>query len=141
MATTPTIQYDFFMSYRHGDPDEAFARDILAQLEAAGFKGAIDERDFDPAATFVEEMERCIKESRFTLCVISNRYLNSGNCQEEEIICTVLDLDERKRRLIPLKTESVKLPIRLHSLVGIDFTKTNPLVPHIEKLKKRLGNP
>ena len=73
------MKYDVLISYRREDPDKQFARDLLKTLEADGYKVAIDERDFDPAQTFLEEMERCIKESRFTLAVMSPRYLQSGN--------------------------------------------------------------
>lgn len=40
------LPYDVFLSYRHVDPDRAFARDLLGKLEAAGFRVAIDELDF-----------------------------------------------------------------------------------------------
>jgi len=141
MATQQTPQYDFFISYRHGERDESFARDILAQLEATGLKGAIDERDFHPAKKFLNEMERCIKESRNTVCIISPRYLQSGNCEEEAVICKVLDMADRKERLIPLTLEKVVTPAWLYGITGVDFTKENPLVPPIERLKRALGKP
>jgi hypothetical protein len=136
-----TYIYDAFISYRRGRPDEAFALRLLRKLEAAGYKVAIDRRDFKPNATFLSEMERCIKESRFTLAVISPRYLASGNCGEEAIICKVLDMGERKRRLLPLVIEASDRPVWLYDLVGIDFAEDEPLVPPFEKLKSTLGNP
>ena len=39
-------QYDLFISYRHGEPDSAFARELLTAIEARGYRAAIDERDF-----------------------------------------------------------------------------------------------
>ena len=44
--------YDVFLSYRHGEPDEDFTRNLLRDLGAAGFKVVIDQRDFHPPATF-----------------------------------------------------------------------------------------
>jgi hypothetical protein len=134
-------QYDAFISYRHGGPDEAFAFKLLRDLESAGYAVAIDARDFRANATFLDEMERCIKQSRFTLAVISPRYLGSGNCNEEAVICKVLDMGERQRRLIPLVIEAAESPVWLYDLVGVDFTATNPLVPPLEKLEGTLGNP
>ena len=134
-------KYDAFISYRHQEPDKTFAREVLATLEGAGFTVAIDERDFGANATFLEEMERCIKESRFTLAVISPRYFGSGNTQEEAIISKVLDMQERRRRLIPLTIEKVNMPVWLYNIVGIDFTATDPLVEPFEKLKQTLANP
>jgi hypothetical protein len=139
IAMTVTQEFDAFISYRRQDPDKAFARNLLKHLEAAGLKAAIDEH-FDPAATFLEEMERCIKESRYTLAVMSPRYLESGNCVEEAIICKVLDMAERRRRIIPLTIESVTMPTWLYNVVGINFTDPNPLVDPYAKLLAKLQN-
>jgi len=133
--------YDAFISYRHQEPDKTFARDMLARLEAAGLKVAIDERDFAPNEQFLPEMERCVKESRFTLAVISPRYLGSGNCLEEAVICKVLDMGERKRRLVPLIIEKVEMPTWLYTLTGINFTDKDPLIDPHQKLLKLFGRP
>ena len=132
-------QYDAFISYRRHEPDRTFARRLLGDLEAAGYRIAIDERDFKANATFLGEMERCIKESRFTLAIVSPNYLASGNCEEEAIICKVLDLPERRRRLVPLTIEKIQIPVWLYNIVGIDYTAADPLVPPFEKLRSTLG--
>jgi hypothetical protein len=137
----PAICYDVFVSYRHGAGDTAFARQLLASLEADGYTVAIDERDFPANASFLQEMERCIRQSRFTVAVISARYFDSDNAQEEAIISKVLDMSERKRRLIPLIIEPVALPAWLYGIVGVDFTRPDPLIDPLEKLKATLGTP
>jgi tetratricopeptide (TPR) repeat protein len=134
-------RYDAFLSYRRQDPDRAFTRDLLRRLEEAGYTVAIDERDFEPNLPFLNEMERCIRESRFTLAVISPRYLQSGNCEEEAVISKVLDMGERKRCLLPLTLEKVQMPAWLYLLSGIDFAEKDPLVDPYEKLRKVLGPP
>lgn len=133
-----SYNYDVFLSYRHAEPDRTFARRLLKDLEAAGLKVSIDERDFDPTARFLEEMESCIKSSRFTLCLLSPRYFDSENTQEEAVICRVLDLSERKRRLLPVIIEKVRVPTWLYDIVGIDFTQGDPLIDPLERLKSRL---
>ena len=75
------------------------------------------------------------------MAVISARYLESGNCQEEAVICKVLDMGDRKRRLIPIVIEAVPMPAWLYGIVGIDFTKPDPLVEPIDKLRATLGAP
>ena len=134
-------RYDVFISYRHGGKDSEVARQLAEALEADGYAVAIDERDFPANASFLEEMERCVRESRATVAVISPRYLESGHCQEEAIICKVLDMGDRKRRLIPLVIEPVSLPAWLYGIVGIDCTKADPLVDPFDKLKSTLGAP
>ena len=135
------LRYDVFISYRHGGKDAEVARQLAEALEADGYAVAIDERDFPANASFLQEMERCVRESRATVAVISSQYLSSGNCQEEAIICKVLDMGDRKRRLIPLVIEPVSMPAWLYGIVGIDCTKPNPLVDPIDKLRATLGAP
>jgi TIR domain-containing protein len=137
----PPPRYDVFLSYRHDAVDKSVAIEILNALEADGYRVAIDERDFPANASFLQEMERCIRESRFTVVVISPRYLNSGNCEEEAIVCKVLDMGDRKRRLIPIVIEPVSMPAWLYGIVGIDCTKRDALVDPLDKLKATLGAP
>ncbi len=135
------ILYDVFISYRHGAPDGTFARDLLVALEGRGYRVAIDERDFPANASFLQEMERCIRQSRFTVAILSTRYLGSGHCEEEAIVCKVLDMGDRRRRLIPLIIEPVALPAWLFGIVGIDGTSPDPLVDPFDRLVATLGPP
>ena len=141
VGTEVAPQYDVFVSYRHDGLDKTFATELVSALEADGYRVAIDERDFPANSSFLEEMERCIRESRFTVAVISSRYLDSGNTREEAIICKVLDMGDRKRRLIPLIIEPVSMPAWLYGIVGIDLTKRDPMVDPFVKLKATLGAP
>lgn len=129
--------YDFFLSYRHGEPDRGYAFELLETLEKAGLQGAIDERDFQPQEHFLTEMERCIKQSRFLLCIVTGRYMDSDHCVEEAVISKTLDMGERKRRLVPLRFEDVELPVWLHGIVGIDFRGGGAADP-VGRLKRLL---
>jgi hypothetical protein len=141
--TAPDVpsRYDVFISYRHGGPDADVARQVLQELESDGYVVAIDERDFPGNASFLQEMERCIRESRYTVAILSPRYLESGHTEEEAIISKVLDMGQRRRRLIPFIIQAVPLPAWLFGIVGIDCTAVNPLVDPIEKLKATIGPP
>ena len=135
------VRYDVFISYRHGGLDTEVATQLAEALEADGYAVAIDERDFPANASFLQEMERCVRESRVTVAVISQRYLESGNCQEEAIICKVLDMGDRKRRLIPWIIEPVAMPAWLYGIVGVDCTRPDPIVEPFDKLKSTIGPP
>jgi TIR domain len=125
--------YDAFISYRHTDADRIHAEEILEALESRRLRVAIDFRDFAPNEHFLSEMERCVKTSRFVLCVITSRYLESDHTSEEALISKTLDMADRKLRLVPLIFEAVELPIWLHGLVGIDFTPAARVDP-LERL-------
>ena len=122
--------YDALISYRHLEPDRTYAGELVEALERRGLRVAIDFRDFSPNQHFLTEMERCIHESRFVLCVITSMYLESDHTAEEAIISKTLDMAERRKRLVPLIFERVTLPIWLHGLVGIDFTADARIDPH-----------
>jgi hypothetical protein len=140
-STGPAPKYDAFLSYKHGNPDEGVARDLLGRLEADGYKVAIDKRDFVSHAAVPDEMERYIRESGFTIAIVSARYLGSGFTDEETVIQRTLDMTERRRRLIPWIIEQVHLPTWLFGRAGIDATESNPLIAPYEKLKRDLGPP
>ncbi len=125
----PAPVFDAFLSYRHTEPDTTRAKELLEALESRGLRVAIDFRDFAPNQHFLAEMERCIKESRFVLCVVTSPYLDSDNCVEEAIISKTLDMADRRKRLVPLIFEKVDLPVWLHGLVGIDFTESASVDP------------
>lgn len=140
MPAPAAIVYDAFLSYRHTEPDRTYAEEIVRVLEAHGLRAAIDVRDFAPNQHFLAEMERCIKESRFTLCVVTARYLESDHTGEEAVIAKTLDLAERTKRVVPLVYERVPLPVWLHGLVGIDFTeaaRVDPQARLLELLQRR----
>ena len=116
-------------------------RDDPAALRALVRDDAVHRDVYINPEIFLLEMERCIRESRFTVAVISPRYLESGNALEEAIISKVLDMGDRKRRLIPLVIEAVAMPAWLYGIVGINWTNPNPLVDPLEKLKATIGPP
>src|SRR5262249_21204642 len=137
--------YDAVISYRKGEADRSRALEILEALEARGLKVAIDFRDFAPNQHFLSEMERCVKTSRFVLCLVTSRYLESGNTAEEALISKTLDMADRKMRLVPLIFDAEELPIWLHGLVGIDFTRAARVDPfdrllNLVKDRSRPGN-
>lgn len=128
------LVYDAFLSYRHVEPDRTYAEELARVLEAQGLRVAIDVRDFAPNAHFLSEMERCIKESGFTLCVITSRYVESEHTNEEAVIAKTLDLSQRTKRVVPLIYERVTLPVWLHGLSGIDFTDAARVDPRTRLL-------
>jgi hypothetical protein len=112
------MRYDCFISYRHGAPDSTIASELYAALNEFGFK-AVWDGNFAPNQTFLHEMARCVVESRFTICLLSKRYLESGNTCEEAVMTKVLDNRERQRRLVPVYIEPCDTPLWLYNLVGI----------------------
>jgi hypothetical protein len=130
--------YDVFISYRHVEPDRTRALELVQDLESRNLRAAIDVRDFGPNEHFLTEMERCIRQSRFVLCLISAAYVESEHCSEEAVISKTMDLADRRKRLVPLIFEQIELPVWLHGLSGIDCTG-RAVVDPIERLSDLLA--
>lgn len=120
------MSYDVFISYRWGDPDEFQATLINQILREAGYVVAFDKYEFQPHQTAFDEMARCIVESRWTLALLSPRYLESFNTREEAVMQKVLDHKERKRKIVPLFLSECEAPLWLASLVGIRWYLSDP---------------
>lgn len=140
-ASGRSARYDVFLSYRHQEPDATFAWELVTELEDRGYRVAIDRRDFAAHETVLEEMERAVRESRFTLAVVSPRYFESGHTVEEAVICKALDLRERQRRLIPVTIERTEMPLWLAGLVGVDCVDPNPRLEPLDQIVAALGPP
>jgi TIR domain len=138
----PSPVYDVFLSYRHREADEVFMRQLLSELKAAGYKVAVDKLDFRANQPVLHEMERCAKESRFTVGIITQRYFDSGFTDNEMVIQQTLDMAQRQRRYIPVIAEAgVTMPTWMFGIAGVDYTEVDPLEPPLERLKKALGPP
>jgi len=138
--------YDFFVSYRHHEPDKSWVRKILApNLEKKGLHAFIDYRDFQLGAPLVTEMARAVEESRFTLAVITASYLQSNFTELENVMAKQLGLEKGHVRLIgiirdpQLDIDKVRLDIR--GSLMLDMTDDDEFDVLIERLVGAIRNP
>ena len=131
--------YDFFVSYRHREPDKSWVRKTLVtNLEQKGLCAFIDYRDFKLGAPLVTEMARAVEESRFTLAVITRSYLQSNFTELENVMANQLGLEKSHVRLIGIIRDpevdinNVRLDIR--SSMMLDMTDDKEFEVTIEKL-------
>ena len=139
--------YDVFISYRHEEPDCTFAHELINKLENIGYEVAFDDRDFVLGKFPISEIRRCVKESRFTLAIISPRYLKSDYTI---LLSQALDINECKYKIIPLVLEQVEMPDELSNILSINITNIlekpayisfGKIIDLFERLKDVLGPP
>ena len=130
--------YDVFITYR-GGPDAATANGLYEIFKRHDLVPAIDSVDFSPEQTFLDEMARCVTQSRHTIALISSRYATSHFPKEEAIMQQILDNKEQQRRLLVVYIEDVPAPLWLQSRVGIRlFRDTEDNRSELKKLLKHL---
>jgi hypothetical protein len=119
--TATNNQMTIFVSYAHAD-SEWVIKKLLPRLEAARLQTIIDFRDFKPGAMSIEEMERAVLKSDYTIVVLSEQYVQSEWCTFESVMTQTLDPSARRRRLIPLLRQKCDIPLRLRILHFRDVT-------------------
>ena len=115
--------YDVFISYRHADPDGGWVRGrLVPRLRADGLAVCLDMDSFRLGAPLVREMERAVEASRYTLAVLSPRYLESGFTELENVLAEHLGLERAQRRLIAVMYERARPRLSLRARLYLDMT-------------------
>ncbi|MCP4691696.1 MAG: toll/interleukin-1 receptor domain-containing protein, partial [Desulfobacterales bacterium] len=126
---SPQFTYDVFISYARAD-GKWIPKVLLPRLEKAGLTCALDIRDFRPGAPTVDEIRRCIQESRKTLMVLTPTYLEREWTTLETRVVQNLSPSNRDRRLIPLLKKECDPPPEIESLTFVNFVNPdNPEWP------------
>jgi tetratricopeptide (TPR) repeat protein len=118
-------QYDLFISYNHSD--EPWASKLAARLEQEDWQGRklkvfFAPWNIRPGQHIAESIEDALTRSRYVGLVVTPEALQSEWVKVERLDTTHLDIEERRRRLIPLyRRRSDKLPPMLRGIKAIDF--------------------
>ena len=77
------FQFDAFISYADEDKNIFLKNLISVTEEKSDLKLCLHERDFTPGCDIAENIANAIRDSRKTVCMISNNYLSSRWCMYE----------------------------------------------------------
>lgn len=130
--------YDVFISYLAKDADKTWVRKtLLPALESQGLRVAIDSR-FPLGVPLITSVEKAIQQSRYTVVILSPRYLESSYDEFENLIAQHLGLEESKYRLIPVIKEECTPRLGLRILFLLDMTDEDEFDTNIERLVYQL---
>jgi hypothetical protein len=115
-----SCSHDVFISYNPQVKDWVCG-ELVPHLEAANLKTLFDER-FLPGSVLLDEIERAVDGSRYTLVVLTPAWIQSQWNEFEGSLVATADPAGRQRKLIPLVLEKCPLPRRIARLVCADFT-------------------
>lgn len=99
--------YDAFISYSHKDED-FIVHELLPRLEnKEGYKLCVHFRDFPIGASIADTIIDAVNNSRRTLMIVSNNFLDSEWCQYEFKTAHHSVLKEKSKRIILILMEDV----------------------------------
>jgi hypothetical protein len=134
--------YDAFVSYRREPPDREWVEKALVpRLEALGLKLCLPHRDFRLGAPRVREMERAVEQSRYTIAVLTPRYLEGAFEDFQAVLAQHLGLDERAPRLIPLLREDCRPSLGIRTTEWLDVSDQALEDGTLLRLAQRLREP
>ncbi len=144
MASAPArpVEYDVFISYRQRDPDRSWVRStLLPELKRQGFRVFIDFECFRLGAAVVDEMERAVLQSRYTLAVLTPEYLQSQFTKVENLMDENLGLEQGRRRLLALLRSECDPGLRIRTRLWLDMTDDAQFESNMTRLTSQLRLP
>jgi hypothetical protein len=107
-----------FISYSR--VDQAFALKLARELKSSGFNVWLDQLDIPKGARWDDEVERALRNCDSFLIILTPASSSSQNVKDE--IGYAVDSG---KRVLPILLEKCDIPMRLHRIQYIDFTKMN----------------
>jgi len=135
--------YDAFVSYCHDDPDDrAWVTDTLVPtLEGLGLKLCLENRDFRLGASRVEETDRAVLRSRYTISVFTPAYLAGAFETYDAVLATHVAIETRAPRLIPLLRRRCELALHQRITEALDVSRDAEVPAALQRLAIALRQP
>src|SRR5689334_20838716 len=131
--------YDVFISYRQREPEKSWVRQtLLPRLTEAGLRVLIDFKHFRLGAPLITEMERAVKQSRYTVIVATPAYFESSFTEFENLLAQHLGLEEAQHRLLLIMRETVELTLRLNYKLWLPMTTDEEFEENLPRLVEAL---
>jgi hypothetical protein len=143
MPTVDTFQrpladgfaYDVFLSYRQQEPDRTWVRKrLVPALDARGVRVCVDYRDFRLGAPLVTEMARAVEQCRYTVAILTPRYLESNFTELENVLAEHLGLERSERRLLTIMREVSTPRLGMRARLWLDMTDDEEFATGVERL-------
>jgi hypothetical protein len=134
------FRHDVYISY--ADADSRWVWEVLVPgLERVGVRVAVSDDVAEPGVARVVNAERGIRQSRRTVVVLSEQYLDDRMTEFENVLAQTMGVDEGSHRLIPVKAgpfDPARLPTRLAMLTAVDLTRRERAGREFDRLVRAL---
>jgi hypothetical protein len=98
----------------------------------------MDFRDFRLGAALVEEMQRAVLQSRYSVAVLTPAYLQSSFTEFENVLAQHLGLEKCQRRLLAIMREKCHPELRMRAHLWLDMTNDDEFEADVQRLVHEL---
>lgn len=134
-------EYLYELYVAHAQADRAWVYGNLLPKLNLPSECIITSADLRPGAPWVDELERAVKGSRYTLLVLSPAFQADAGAKLSEQMASFLSTAEQQIRLIPLVKEECELSLGIEFRVRLDCTSAENCKDSIGQLRTLLGRP
>ncbi|HYX40372.1 MAG TPA: toll/interleukin-1 receptor domain-containing protein [Pyrinomonadaceae bacterium] len=117
---------------------ERVRKTLVPALKAEGLRVCVDFECFEPGSFVVYEMERAVEQSRYTVSVLTPKYLESGFAEFEETLAQHLSLEERKKRYLGIMRESCEPSLSVRARYWLEMTDDDEYQINLPRLVQQL---
>lgn len=140
-APKDDFKYDVFISYSHHEPDRSWTHQILVpKLEERAIRVCIDSQ-FSLGRIIINQMERAVENSRYTLAVLSPAYLESNFAELENYLAEHVGLELGERRLLAVMRESCRPRLSMRARLWLDMQNADETDANVDRLVRELRLP
>jgi TIR domain len=141
MTATPTeFAHDVFVSYSH--KDKAWVASVLVKaLRDNGLRVLLDENDFEPGQSSIENMTDAILKARRTVAVLTPNWVGSEWTRFEGLVIAQDDPTGVRGRLLPILRQKCDPPKWLAIRSWLDFADDTDVSRQLTRLIRTLGRP
>lgn len=135
--------YDAFVSYRRGDgQDRTWTEKVLVPaLESRGLRLCLEHRDFRLGRARIDEIERAVQTSRYTVGVFSPAYLDGAFQGFEEVLANHETIESKVPRFLPVVLRPCALRLRQRMTTMLDLSDPSEVEAGLQRLALALAEP
>lgn len=132
-------QYSLFISY--ADADREWVTRFLIPEIGLPPDQVLTTQGFTPGAYAIEEFERAVEQSRYSLLVFSPAYLEDTTNRLGEKFASYVSAEGQPQRLIPLVLRDCELPTRINARVRLNCTSETQWRSEAARVRDLLNQP
>ena len=131
--------YDLFLAY--ADADRAWVEGFLRPALGVPNEHTITIQTFRPGASVVDECERAVTSSCYTVLVLSPAFLADRWTEFGEQLASFASVEEGRGWLVAIVLQPCQLPLHLRFRVWLDCTDRTQWDEQVGRLRDLLGRP